>query len=343
MEKLYVDCSKHGQAETPMKPFVTIIVPSPSWTRDCDECLVRLKKQDYPGSDYEIIFVLDPPRAPETRHRYPVVPCPPETNIVYSPVPGVSAARNHGISLSRGHLLAFTDSDCRPCPEWLSNMVECQQKSKASIVTGPVVTDSEKILPPIRSATTNERSDIPRAPTCNVVYVKSAILQVGGFDTRFRVCEDTDLMIRVLENDHDLVFCDGALVVHQIKETPVLSLWRASSGNEYYPLLFKVHRSWTTRDLRVKCRLTWQTLVSGSLLLSLLLWLALLYFLGLTQAIVLPVIVSLLYLVSYMRSLPMGQKKLDKILLGSVVMFVYSVFTIIRRVQGSIRYRTLLL
>jgi GT2 family glycosyltransferase len=331
------------KANTPMKPFVTIIVPSRIWTRDCDECLVKLRNQDYPQSDYEIIFVLDPPETSGVPSAYSVVSSPPKTSVVYSPTPGVSAARNHGISLSKGALLAFTDSDCRPCTDWLSKMVECQQKSRASIVTGPVVPDSEKVLPPIRSATTNEESSIPRAPTCNVVYLKSAIMQVGGFDTRFRSGEDTDLMIRVLEHDHNLVFCDGALVVHQIRETPVLSLWRASSGNEYHPLLFRLHRSWTIRYLRVKWRFTWQTMVSGSLLISLLLWLALSFAAGLTQTIVLPAAVFLLYLISYVRSLPVSGRRLDRILLGSAVMFVYSIFAFIRRVQGSIRYRTLLL
>lgn len=331
------------KTETSMKPFVTIIVPSKIWTKDCDECLAKLRNQDYPPSDYEIVFVLDPPQASSIPSTYPVVSPHPKTSVAYSPAPGVSASRNHGISLSKGTLLAFTDSDCRPYTDWLSKMVGCQQKSTASIVTGPVVTDSQKVLPPIRSATTNERSDIPCAPTCNVVYLKTAIMQVRGFDTRFRSGEDTDLMIRVMEHGHNLVFCDNAIVVHQIRETPVLSLWRASSGYEYHPLLFKLHRSWTMRYLRVKWRLTWQTMISGSIVLSLLLWLALSFAAGLTQTGVLPVLTFVLYVVSYMRSIPASGRKLDRILLGSAVMFVYSIFAFIRRAQGSIRYRTLLL
>jgi GT2 family glycosyltransferase len=152
-----------------MKPFVTVVIPSKRWTRDCEECLVKLRNQDYPRSDYEIIFVLDPPEDPKIPGTSSGIPPYPTTSVVYSPALGVSDARNHGISLSRGALLAFTDSDCRPNTDWLSKMVGCQQKAGASIVTGPVVTDVERVLPPFRSATTNQQSNIPHAPTCNVV------------------------------------------------------------------------------------------------------------------------------------------------------------------------------
>ncbi|MGB9022434.1 MAG: glycosyltransferase, partial [Candidatus Bathyarchaeia archaeon] len=257
--------------------------------------------------------------------------------------PGVSEARNHGISLSRGALLAFTDSDCRPNTDWLSKMVGCQQKAGASIVTGPVVTDFEKVLPPIRSANTNQRSSFPHAPTCNVAYLKSAIMQVGGFDPRFRSGEDTDLMIRVLEHGHNLVFCDGAVVVHELKETSFFSLWKGSGDYVYHPLLFKLHRSWTKHYLRVKWRFTWETMTSGCLLLSLLLWVVLSFAARLPLAVVLPAVTFLLYAASYTRCIPKSGRRLDKILLGSSIMFVYSLFVILRRVQGSIRYRTLLI
>src|SRR4051812_24691460 len=33
---------------------------------------------------------------------------------------GPAPARNLGVSLSRGRVIAFTDSDCRPTPDWLA-------------------------------------------------------------------------------------------------------------------------------------------------------------------------------------------------------------------------------
>ena len=36
--------------------------------------------------------------------------------------PGSYAARNHGAAQARGRLLAFTDADCTPRPDWLARL-----------------------------------------------------------------------------------------------------------------------------------------------------------------------------------------------------------------------------
>lgn len=43
----------------------------------------------------------------------------PQTSFTNEPQPGSYAARNKGISIARGEIIAFTDSDCIPALNWL--------------------------------------------------------------------------------------------------------------------------------------------------------------------------------------------------------------------------------
>lgn len=57
----------------------------------------------------------------------------------YEKQPGSYAARNQGISLAKGEILAFTDSDCIPAKDWLENGVAALKSNpNCGIVGGQV-------------------------------------------------------------------------------------------------------------------------------------------------------------------------------------------------------------
>jgi len=90
---------------------------------------------------------------------------------------GTVAAREEGVAAAAADVLAFTDSDCTPEPEWLSaGMVALEDG--ADMVHGRTT--------PVRPMRTLERSlgagDEGLFPTCNIFYRRAAFDAGGGFD-----------------------------------------------------------------------------------------------------------------------------------------------------------------
>ncbi len=55
------------------------------------------------------------------------------------PKPGVSHARNRGVTMASGELLAFIDDDEVACPGWLADLLETLEAHQADAAFGPVI------------------------------------------------------------------------------------------------------------------------------------------------------------------------------------------------------------
>jgi GT2 family glycosyltransferase len=120
-------------AAVPARPLAraSVVVPTnfarPDQLRRCVKALAEL---DHP--DYEVI-VVDNQRgdAPLTEIE--------GVRVVREPVPGISAARNRGVSVATGEFVAFTDDDAVVHPHWLTALGErFASEPEASAVTGLV-------------------------------------------------------------------------------------------------------------------------------------------------------------------------------------------------------------
>lgn len=143
----------------------------------------------------------------------------PRLRVVEEPVPGVSAARNRGAAHARGRLIAFTDDDARPDPDWVAHAVStfaADTNGVVGIVTGRVLGtaaatveqewfEEAKIFDKGADATiwalrhegtTDELGAYGEhgpffpftAGECgsgnNMVFRRSALVSIGGFDER---------------------------------------------------------------------------------------------------------------------------------------------------------------
>jgi glycosyltransferase involved in cell wall biosynthesis len=100
-------------------PFVSVIVPVFDDAERLALCLESLERQTYSKNLYQVI-VVDNGSAESVK---PVVAGFRQAGAVYENRPGSYAARNTGISLARGDVLAFTDADCIPSQDWIQKGV----------------------------------------------------------------------------------------------------------------------------------------------------------------------------------------------------------------------------
>jgi glycosyltransferase involved in cell wall biosynthesis len=105
-------------------PFVSVIVPTFNDNPRLGRCLAALETQTYPASRYEVIVVDDGSDPPASR----VTAGLPRVRALAGAHRGSYAARNQGLAVARGPVVAFTDSDCLPARDW----IECGVRALAA-------------------------------------------------------------------------------------------------------------------------------------------------------------------------------------------------------------------
>ena len=97
-----------------------------------EQCLQALLGQDFPREEYEVIFVDNGSRdgSAEIVRRYP------DVHLMEEQRPGHYAARNTGLAVARGEVIAFTDGDCAPSSGWLRQICEGMSRTGAAMALG---------------------------------------------------------------------------------------------------------------------------------------------------------------------------------------------------------------
>ncbi len=146
---------------------------------------------------------------------------------VHEPLPGLGAARNRGISESKGSVIAFTDDDIFPAKDWLCQIAaEFERDPQLAGIGGRVELHNPLDLP-ITIRTWRERFEMVGTwnllggiPGCNMAFRREVIENVGGFDADFGAgaplvsAEDIEFIFRGIRKHQKLVYCPDLLVTH---------------------------------------------------------------------------------------------------------------------------------
>jgi GT2 family glycosyltransferase len=255
---------------------VSVVVPTFKRPELLSRCLDALSKQNLDPTAYEVI-IADDAASDETKRlvenlftaQIPVKvaqvqectgvkeslesnspPLPssyefrsPSPSFRYIPVTGThgpAAARNAGWRAACGEIIAFTDDDCIPDPNWL--------KAGVSAFREEVVGVWGRTIVPLPDIPTDYELNAARLGlgefvTANCFIKRDAIALVGGFDERFTLAwrEDSDLFFTLLERGSNFVCAPDAIIIHPIRKAP----WGVSLSQQrkgmFNALLYKKH------------------------------------------------------------------------------------------------------
>jgi glycosyltransferase involved in cell wall biosynthesis len=227
-----------------MVPRISVVIPTYKRPDLLARCLSALLRQGLEREAYEVI-VVDDGRDDATRRVVEAMAAERDAPRLRYTVPngtrGPAGARNAGWRAARGALIAFTDDDTVPEPDWLAEGERAVQRRIA--VCGRV------IVPPLSEPPTDHELmtrglESAEFVTANAFVWRDAMERVGGFDERFTRAwrEDSDLQFR-LSRLGEVARIATASVLHPVRPERWGVCLRQQRNTFFDALLYKKHPS----------------------------------------------------------------------------------------------------
>ncbi len=209
-------------------PLVSVVVCTYNRGKYLDRCIQSLLRQSYQNVE---IVIVNGPSVDETDavlQKY-------DQLIIINQLQlnGISNARNLGIRVAKGDVVAFIDDDAVADENWVHHLAEGYSDPDVAgvggLVYGPGQTHyqfdngvidkcgiPDAIRPPDKMIGEDE---ITIFMGTNCSFRRSVLNEVGGFDPYFRYYHDeSELCVRIVQAGHRLLYKREAFVIHDMAE-----------------------------------------------------------------------------------------------------------------------------
>lgn len=230
--------------------FSVIIPTYNDWAR-LGQCLSALEEQTIDKDEYEVIVVNNGENDTIPVDFY----LPGNAQIIHEPKPGSYIARNKGAEIARGDILAFTDSDCIPDPDWLLHAERAYRKQETDLVGGKVQIfrpeggNKYAYIYGYYTAFPQHR-DVPlgKGVTANLFIKRSIFKNAGRFNSSIKSGEDWGFTLRCTQMGYRMIYSDDVLVLHPARSVSAIfkKVYRLSCGGA-----LNVKREYGHNQLRI--------------------------------------------------------------------------------------------
>lgn len=236
-----------ASAAQPFLPKVSIVVPIYNGEVDLPDLLNCFRAQTYPSCRVQYLLIDNGShdRTSEILHSASQTEGLTLQVLSETQIQSSYAARNTGIRSATGEIVAFTDADCRPEPNWLFDLMQPFADAAVGLVAGEI-----KALPgqtllenyADRQETLSQKHTLahsfcPYGQTANLAVRYSILRQVGLFRPYLTTGGDADFCWRILRgSDWQLRFAETAIVRHRHRATlqDLRSQWRRYGRSNRY-------------------------------------------------------------------------------------------------------------
>lgn len=194
----------------------SIIIPTYNDWHRLKKCLTALENQVLASDQYEVIVVNNDTEAiPDDFH------IPEGMQLIQEPEPGSYIARNTGVAVAKGDILAFTDSDCIPATNWLTSTKNYFQHTNCDLLGGKVEIFKDEdgdrygfLYERFTAFPQHLNVPLGRGVTANLFVKKSVFNQLNGFDAKVKSGGDWDFTQRCTDAGFNMIYGEDVLVLH---------------------------------------------------------------------------------------------------------------------------------
>jgi len=208
-----------GHSSSGARPFVSVIIPVYNDEERLATVLQALDRQTYPTERYEVIVVDNAseksPEATTAGHA--------RVQLVAEARPGSYAARNRGLEIAQGEVLAFTDADCLVPEGWIEAGVSALSAiGKPALIAGdirlrferPGRPNAAEVYDQVKGFNAESGAELGFAYTGNAFTVREVFDQVGGFNADLMSRGDFEWGQRVSQAEFPVVYSGEAFIEH---------------------------------------------------------------------------------------------------------------------------------
>jgi glycosyltransferase involved in cell wall biosynthesis len=214
--------------------LVSVVVPVRDDERGVRAVVAALERQTLARELFEIVVAVDGGRMPSV---------PPSVRLVAGPPRNSYAARNRGVAAALGPVLAFTDADCLPQPDWLEQGLAAIEG--ADMAAGAVRIVTERRPTPWAlidiEGNLDQEAAVERnaAVTANLFMRRETFDAMNGFDETIPSGSDHDAVRRAVQAGAVLRYAERAQVRH-----PARASARVLLANRWFTVFHGAAR-WT--------------------------------------------------------------------------------------------------